>query len=134
MPGPAADPAASPPTGLFNSLQRLLGSLLDIARVRLDLLGIELEREKLRIFDGLLWGALALLFIGLGLLMLAALLVALAPENIRLLLLGLIGLASLGLGGWLVAQARRRLASPEGAVPATQAELARDRDALRPPP
>lgn len=66
MPGPADDPAASPPAGLFNSLQRLLGTLLEIAQVRLDLLSAALEREKLRIFDGLLWGAVALLFIGLG--------------------------------------------------------------------
>lgn len=134
MPGPPADPAAVPPAGLFNSLQSLLGTLLDMAQVRLDLLGAEVEREKLRIFDGLLWGALALMFIGLGLLLLAALLVAVAPENLRLLLLGLISLACLGLGSWLVQQARRRLASPGGALPASRAELASDRDALRPPP
>lgn len=133
MAGGGTEQDAPPPAGLFSSLKRLLATLLDIAQVRLDLLTTEFEREKLRLFDGLLWAAVALLFIGLGLLLLAALLVVVAPENLRPLVLGLLALASLGFGAWLVAQARRRLASPDGVLPATRAELARDRAALRAP-
>ncbi|MDO8377341.1 MAG: phage holin family protein [Aquabacterium sp.] len=134
MAGRGIDPDGSPPSaGLFGSLQRLLATLLDIAQVRLDLLTTEFEREKLRLYDGLLWAAVALFFIGLGLLLLAALLVAVAPEPLRPLVLGLLALGSLAFGGWLVVQARRRLASPAGALPATRAELARDRDSLRAP-
>lgn len=130
---PRPDPAALPPAGLYHSLRRLLATLLDIGQVRAGLLSAELEREKLRIFDGLVWAAVALLFLGLGLLLLAALLVALAPETVRLLLLGLLALASLGLGVWLMQQARRRLASPAGPAPASRAELAQDIAALRAP-
>ncbi|MDO9283668.1 MAG: phage holin family protein [Aquabacterium sp.] len=133
MTGRGADRDAPPPAGLFGSLQRLLATLLDIAQLRLDLLTTEFEREKLRLYDGLLWAAVALFFIGLGLLLLAALLVAVAPEPLRPLVLGLLALGSLGLGGWLVVQARRRLISPAGALPATRAELARDRASLRAP-
>ena len=133
MAAPGPDAPAPPPAGLYASLRRLLATLLDIGQVRLDLLSAELEREKLRIFDGLVWAAVALLFIGLGLLLLAALLVALAPEAWRPLLLAGLALASLGLGAWLMQQARRHLASPGGPVPASRSELAQDRAALRAP-
>lgn len=119
--------------GLFGSLQRLMGTVLEIAQARLELLIAELEREKLRIFDGLVWAAVALLFIALGLLLLAALLVMLAPAPLRLWVLALMALASLGLGAWLVRQALLRLGTPAGALAATRDELARDRSALKPP-
>jgi uncharacterized membrane protein YqjE len=133
MPGPGDDREARANSGLFGSLQRLLATGLEIAQVRIDLLSTEYEQEKLRVFDGLLRAALALMFVGLGLLLLAALLVALAPENLRLLLLGLLALGSLGLGVWMALEARRVLSNPDGALPATRAELERDRSALQPP-
>ena len=102
MDSPRRDPAA----GLFGSLKRLLGSVLEIAQARLDLLTVELEREKLRIFDAIVWAAVALLFIGLGLLLLAALLVMLAPEPMRPWLLALMALACLG-GGRMAGEAGR---------------------------
>ena len=129
MDGPRGDPAA----GLFGSLRRLLGTVLEIAQARLELLSIELEREKLRVFDGLVWAAIALLFIGLGLLLLAVLLVLLAPEPLRLWLLAVLALASLGGGAWLLRQAIQRLSTPAGPLAATRDELARDRTALNPP-
>jgi uncharacterized membrane protein YqjE len=129
MDSPRRDPAA----GLFGSLGRLLGTVLEMAQVRLDLLSAEIQREKLRVFDGLVWAAVALLFIGLGLLLLAALLVLLAPEPLRLWLLALLALASLGAGAWLVRQAARRLNTPAGSLAATRQELALDRANLNPP-
>ena len=129
-PGDHRGPRAA---SLFGSLRRLLSSLLETAQLRLDLLSNEFQREKLRIFDGLVWAAMALVFVGLGLLLLAGLLLALTPEPWRLLLLGLLVLLSLGLGAWMVVQARSRLSQPEGPLAASRAELARDLDALRPP-
>src|SRR3990167_10501555 len=134
MAGRGADPDGSPPpAGLVGSLQRLLATLLDIAQVRLDLLTTEFEREKLRLYDGLLWAAVALFFIGLGLLLLAGLLVAVAPEPLRPLVLGLLALGSLGFGGWLVVQARRPLGRPAGAPPGPRAPPARGRARPGPP-
>lgn len=133
MTGPGDQRLPPRAAGLFASLRRLLASLLEIAQVRFELLCTEYEREKLRIFDGLLWGAIALLFLGVGLVLLAALLVALAPENLRLLLLGLLALASLGLGAWMVGQARRRLSQPGSAMQASRTELERDLGAMRAP-
>lgn len=120
--------------GLFQSLQRLLATALEIVQLRLDLLGNEFEQEKLRIFDALAWAAVALLLIGLGLLLGLGLLVALAPEAWRPLVLGLLTLGCLGLGAYMFNQARLRLASPGGALAASRAELAADRSALDPAP
>jgi uncharacterized membrane protein YqjE len=130
MAGPNGAPPPEPGRGLFQSLQRLLGTLLDIVQVRLDLAANEFEREKLRIFDALVWAAVALLLIALGLLLGVAMLVAMTPESWRPLVLALLTLGCLGLGAYMFSQARLRLANPGGAMPATRAELARDRAAL----
>ena len=122
MAGRGVDPDGSPlSAGLFGSLQRLLATLLDIAQVRLDLLTTEFEREKLRLYDGLLWAAVALFFIGLGLLLLAALLVAVAPEPLRPLVLieVIAGTAERSADG------RRVLMHPKKALAAVQAMPAR---------
>lgn len=129
MARPASDPAA----GLFGSLRRLLATLVEIAQLRIDLFSTEFEREKLRIFDGLLWGAVGVLFVGVGLLLLSALLVLLTPEAWRGLVLGLLALASLGLGVWLLQRSRQRLSSPGGPLIASRAELEQDRIGLVPP-
>jgi uncharacterized membrane protein YqjE len=123
-------PPPAPGAGLFQSLRRLLATALDIAQLRLDLLANELAQEKLRIFDALAWAAVALLLLALGLILGVALLVALAPEAWRPLVLGLLSLACLGGGAWMLHQARRRLASPGGMLAASRAELARDRAGL----
>ena len=132
MAGPEGQPGPRT-AGLFGSLRELLSSLLETAQLRLELLSNEFHREKLRIFDGLVWAALALVFVGLGLLLLAGLLLVLTPEPWRLLLLGLLVVLSLGLGVWMMVQARRRLSQPAGVLPASRAELASDLDALRSP-
>lgn len=134
MPGQAPDSPGSAGGGLFQSLRRLAATGLELVQVRLDLLGAELEQEKLRIFDALAWAAIGLLLLGLGLLLGAGLLVALAPEPWRPLVLALLTLGCLGGGLWLMQRARLRLASPGGLLSASRAELARDRGALDDPP
>jgi uncharacterized membrane protein YqjE len=52
---------AAPGSALFASLRRLLGTALEIAQLRLELWVVELAQKKRRIFDGLLWAAVALL-------------------------------------------------------------------------
>lgn len=134
MAGPNGMPPPEPGRGLFQSLQRLLATLLEIVQVRLDLAANEFEQEKLRIFDALVWAGVALLFIALGLMLGAAMLVALTPESWRPLVLALLTLACLGVGAYMFNQARLRLANPGGALPSTRAELARDQAGLDPTP
>ena len=129
MDSPRRDPAA----GLFGSLRQLLGTVLEIAQARLELLAVDYEREKLRVFDVLIRAVVALLCIGLGLLLLAALLVMLTPEPLRPWVLALLALASIGGGAWLLRQATQRLSASTGPLAATRDELVRDRNALNPP-
>jgi len=132
--GPNGAPPPEPGRGLFQSLQRLLGTLLETIQLRLDLVANEFEREKLRVFDALVWAGVALLFIALGLLLGMAMLVSLTPEAWRPLVLALLALGCLGIGAYMFNQARLRLANPGGALPDSRAELARDRAGLDPTP
>lgn len=127
----ASAPAAR--AGLFASLRRLLGTGLELAQVRLDLLVTELEQEKLRLFDVLLWATLAVLMFGIGAVLLCGLLLLLLWDGHRLVLLGVLSLLFFGAGAVLLWTARRRL-SAEPMLAGTRAELARDRGALAPGP
>jgi uncharacterized membrane protein YqjE len=116
--------------GLFASLRQLLCTAVDTLELRLALLSNEIEQEKLRLFDGLLWAGLALLLLGLGALLLCAFVVVLFWDSHRLLALGTLALLFLGAGGWLLVRARVRLRSRGGLFNSSVAELARDRAGL----
>lgn len=118
--------------GLFASLRRLLGTVLEIAQVRLDLLGTEVELEKRRLFDGLLWGLAALLMLGVGVVLVCGFIILLFWDGYRLAAVGVLALLFLAAGAWLVRAARHRLQSPNGMFEASLAELQRDRAGLHP--
>ena len=120
-----AEPAQH--SGLFASLRRLLATALEMAQVRLEIISTEVELEKRRIFDGLLWGALALLFLGLGLVMLCGLVILMFWEGYRMTALGLMMLLFLATGALLMQQARHRLRNATGMLGTTLAELKQDR-------
>lgn len=120
----------APAKGLFASTRRLVGAGLELAQVRIELLAVELEQEKGRVFDGLLWAALALLMLSVGVLLLTGLLVMLFWDGYRLPALAVLGLLFVGGGLAAIRLARQKLDSPEGMLSGTRAELARDRQAL----
>jgi uncharacterized membrane protein YqjE len=118
--------------GFLASLRRLSGSLFELLQVRTELLATELEEEKLRVFDGLVRAAAALVCLALALLMASAFLLLLFWEGHRLLAAGLLALAFAGGAAGLLRSARRAVQSgPEGAFAATRAELAKDLQALQ---
>ncbi len=116
--------------GLFASLRRLLGTVLEIAEVRLALLGTEVELEKRRLFDALFWVAMAVLVLATGLVLLCAFVILLFSEGYRLPALGVMALLFLGGGLLLLRQAQQRLRSPEGMFGSSLAELKRDQAGL----
>jgi uncharacterized membrane protein YqjE len=116
--------------GLLASLRRLLGTVLQIVQVRLDLLSNEIEQEKLRLFDGLLWAGLALVLLALGTLLVLVFIIVLFWDSYRLQVLGALALLFLGGGAGLLALARTRLRNPGGLFSHSVEELARDRDGL----
>jgi uncharacterized membrane protein YqjE len=119
-----------PARGLFASLRQLLGTVVETAQVRLALLSNEIEQEKLRLFDALLWAALALLLLGLGAVLLCAFIIFLFWDGYRLAALGLMSALCLGAGAGLMWVARQRLQSRGGLFNASVQELGRDRSGL----
>jgi len=119
-------------TGLLVSFKRLCATVLEIGQVRLELVGTELELEKKRLFEGLLWALSALLVLGVSLVLFCGFIILLVWEGYRLAATG--GLALIFLGGavGLLLQARQRLSNPKGMFSASVSELNKDRLALKP--
>jgi len=119
-------------TGLMESLERLAGTLLVIFQTRLELLSNEMEEERVRIEQMLLYGSVALFFFGLAIMLLTAFIVVLFWDSHRLLVLG--GFTALFfVAGLLVLNELRRLAREKSKLfSASLAELADDRDRLAP--
>lgn len=118
--------------GLFASLRQLLGTALEMGQVRLALLGNDLEREKLRIFDGVLLAALGLMLATVGTVLLCGFIVLLFAEGYRLAALGVLTAGFLVAGVLLMRSGGQRLQSPNGMFDTTLAELGQDRAALAP--
>jgi len=112
--------------GLFASLRQLLGTAIEIAAVRLALLSTEIEQEKLRLFDAVLWAGLALILLTVGVLLFSAFIVLSFWESYRLPILGALTVLYLGGGVWLMRSARRRFRSPGGPFGTSVAELEAD--------
>lgn len=119
-------------TGLLVSFKRLCATVLEIGQVRLELVGTELELEKKRLFEGLLWALSALLVLGLGLVLLCGFIILLFWEGYRLPAIGVLALIFLGGSVALLIQARQRLSNPKGMFSASVAELNKDCLALKP--
>lgn len=116
--------------GLLASLQRLLATVIEIAQVRLALLGTEFELEKRRLFAGLFWTALALVMLTVGLVLLCGFVILLFWEGYRLAAVGLLALLFLGAGALLLGTARQRLCNPSHLFNTSVAELKRDHAGL----
>ncbi|RYF43729.1 MAG: hypothetical protein EOO25_02245 [Comamonadaceae bacterium] len=119
-------------TGLFASLRQMLGTVLEIAQVRLALFGNELEQEKLRVFQALLLAGVGLMLLAVGTVLLCGFVVLLFAEGYRLAAVGMMTLLFVGGGLLLMRAGGQRLRSPGGFFPETLAELRRDRAGLAP--
>jgi uncharacterized membrane protein YqjE len=119
--------------GLYSSVKGLLSTALTLLQTRAQLLVTELEEERQRLFALLLWGAIAVLALGAGLIFVAIFLTVLLWDSHRLLVLGIFSASFLGLGLLAIYLACKLGRSPSGLFSASMAELNRDRAALREP-
>jgi uncharacterized membrane protein YqjE len=119
--------------GLFTSLSRFLDTAIEMSQVRLDLLGTEVEFEKRRVFDGLLWGAFAMLALDVGLVLLCGFITLMFWEGYRLAAVGVMAALFVAMGLLLMREARQRIRSPAGMFKVSVAELERDRGGLQAP-
>lgn len=118
------------PRGLFGSARGVLGALVEIGQTRLQLASTELEEERLRVAELLLFATAALFFLGLGIVLATLLLVLLFWDGPRVLVLGGAAALCLALGAGLATAWRRKARGKPPLLAATLAELQCDRDAL----
>ncbi len=81
----AEQPARGPISGLFRSLAQLLATAIGIAHTRLELLSTELQAEVHRVAEIMLWAAVALLAAGVGLFLLALVIIFVFWDTHRVL-------------------------------------------------
>lgn len=120
-----------PPSGLLGSTRQVLAALLEIGHTRLQLASVELEEERLRVAELLLYAAAALFFLGIGLVFAALLLVLLYWNSQRELVLGGVTAVFLVVGVGLATAWRRKAGHKPKLLAATIVELRRDGDALQ---
>ena len=122
------------PRGLFDQLQGSLGSVLELLRVRLALLGTEFELEKERIGLGLFWGAIAVVSLTVAAVLFCGFVILLLWEGYRLAAVGALAVLFFSIGLALLLVAYRRLRSESNLFSVSLAELHRDRATLNPTP
>lgn len=119
---------------MLASVRQLLAHGVELAQTRLELLLVELEEEKNRLFKLVVATLAALMLLGAGLVFFAIFLTVLFWEEHRLLVLGLCSAFFLG-GGLIAAGAMGFFIGQRPRHPheASVDELKRDRSALLPP-
>ena len=119
------------PPGLVDSLSRLGRSALALLRTRLEILGTEIEEERIR-FAGLALAVAAIAFcLQMAVLLFVAFLVVLLWETHRLASLGTFAAFFLVAGVVGVLVLKRRLARRPKLFASSLGELMKDEDRLR---
>ena len=121
-------PEASP--GLMGSFKRLLSTLTSIVSTRLELLANELQEERLRLTQMLLFALLALFCFGMGLLLLTLFIVVLFWDDHRLAVLGVLCIFFFLLGTVMTLLLRNKAQAQSRLFSASLAELSKDKEQL----
>jgi uncharacterized membrane protein YqjE len=109
----------------------MASTLLELVQIRLELFSIEAQEEVLRVGALLVYGAIAVAFLSLGVVLLALLITVALWDTHRLLALGVftgLFLITGGVAAWL---ARERVLSGTRLFSASVDELKQDREVLR---
>ncbi len=124
-------PQNSVGTGLPGSLRAMGASLLALVCDRAELIAIELQEERERSRQKLVLVVLAALFLAMGLLLAALMMVVLLWDSHRMLAAGSITLLYLGIGSWALLCLRGMSRSSPAPFSATASEFASDLRLLR---
>lgn len=117
-------------SGLMGSVKRLASTLTSIVSTRLELLANELQEERLRLTQMLLFALFALFCFGIGILLLTVFIVVLFWDDGRLAVLGGLCILFFVLGTLMAMLSRNKAQSKSRLFSASLAELARDREHL----
>lgn len=119
------------PQRLSASLKTLAGTVLELLQLRLELLNVEAQEEVQRLGGLLVYGAVAVTFLSLGLGFLSILITVALWESHRLLALSVFATLFLTLGGVCAWMARERALAGTRFFSSSAEELKRDRESLR---
>ncbi|MDO8261982.1 MAG: phage holin family protein [Gallionella sp.] len=112
------------------SVKRLLSTLISIASTRLELLANELQEERLRLTQMLIFALFAMFCFGIGILLLTVFIVVLFWDDHRLAVTGVLSVTFFALGLLMVMLLRSKAQAKYRLFSASLAELARDREHL----
>lgn len=126
--GPEAD--GGPVRGLLRSLANLVATIIGIAHTRLELISTELQQEMHRVSEILVWTLVALLSAGIGLFLLALVIIFIFWDTHRVLASVLVTAAFFVLAAVAGLVLRSKLHAKPRLLDATLTELAKDRDGL----
>jgi uncharacterized membrane protein YqjE len=116
--------------GLLASLKTLTLTLVDVVQTRLELLSTDVAEERVRLTTVLISAMVALFCIGVGVVLLAILIVVVFWDSYRVVTLGLLTAIFLASGAGLWGLAMHKLRSKPRLFDASISELAKDRDEL----
>jgi uncharacterized membrane protein YqjE len=119
------------PQRLSSSLKGLAATVLELLQLRLELLSVEAQEEVLRVGALLVYGAVAVAFLSLGVVFLALLITVVFWDSHRVLALALFTALFLLMGGVAAWLARDRVRSGTRLFSASVEELRQDREGLR---
>ncbi len=122
----------APGKGLGSRLRDYAAGTLGILQTRLELLATEFQEEKLRLGSLLGYAAAAFFFLGFGAVLLALFLTVLLWDSHRLLALGIFTALFLAIGIIAALAAARIGRQGSRLFAASIAELAQDREMIRP--
>lgn len=129
-----ADESHAAAGGLFDSLKTLSGSLVSLVQTRLELLSTDIAEERVHLTRLLVLGLLALFCFGVGVVLLAMLIVVVFWDTHRLAALGAMTGFFLAACAGLVAFALHKLRTRPRLFEASLAELSKDRQHLNAEP
>ena len=116
--------------GLMESLKRLLSTLTSIVSTRLELLANELQEERLRLTQMLLYSLFAIFCLGMSLVLFTAFIVVLFWDDHRLAVLGGLGILFFVLSMLIAIVLRIKVLYKSKLFSASIGELAKDREQL----
>jgi len=119
--------------GLLHSIKHLAQSLLGAARTRLEILATEIEEERLRLEQMLLFALGAVFCLGMGIVLSVFFIVVLFWDTHRLAAVGSLAAGFLAAGVILGLILRDKAKSRPKLFAATRGELAKDQTILREP-
>ena len=117
-------------SGLMGSVKRLASTLATILSTRLELLANELQEERLRLTQMLLFTLAALFCFGMFLLLLTIFIVVLFWDDHRLAVLGALSIIFFASGSLAVILLRGKAQEKSRLFTASLAELTKDREQL----